>query len=156
MAQRKATSDIKRSNNGKVDLNSEEARKRGWSNLKPLQPGQSGNPSGRPVMPEDVKEALRAASLPAAQRLAQLIHSDDERIALMASETVLARLYGKPTQAIDANVKTESIAILHLQALQDIAARREARLAGVVDVTPRVEEGDTDKAIEYDPEKLNK
>lgn len=119
-------------------------------------PGQSGNPGGRPVMPQDVKEALQAGSKRAAERLVELIESDDPRVATVAAQAVLDRLYGKPTQSVDANVKTESVAVLHLQALQDIAARREARLAGVVDVTPRVEEGDTERAQEYDPLDPNK
>lgn len=118
--------------------------------MKPWQPGQSGNPNGRPVMPPDVKEALQAGSKRAAERLVELIESDDPRVATVAAQAVLDRLYGKPAQQVDANInKTETVAVLHLQALQDIAARREARLAGAVDVTPRaIEQGHTQTPAE--------
>lgn len=61
-------------------------------------PGQSGNRGGLPKVPPEVKEALRAATLPAAQRLAQLVQSDDEKIALLAIKEVLDRTIGKPRE----------------------------------------------------------
>ena len=69
-----------------------------------------------------------AATLPAARRLAELINSNDERIALMASETVLSRIFGKPTQSVENDVRVTDVAKLHLQHLQDIQARREERM----------------------------
>jgi len=92
------------------------------------QKGVSGNPGGRPVMAPDVKEALEGASERAVRRLVELVDSGDPRVALMASNAVLDRLYGKPAQTLDAKVETTSIHEAHLRALQDIQERRRERL----------------------------
>lgn len=131
----------KRSNKGKVDLTSEEARRRGWSNLKPLQPGQTANPSGRPKMPDEVRKALEGASLPAVRKLAELVNCPDPRVALLASQTVLDRLYGKPTQQVDANVTTTNVQQAHLQVLIELQQKREAAMKTI---EARVEENEQD------------
>ena len=118
--------------------------------IKQWKPGQSGNPGGRPKMPDDVKDALEGGSLRAAQRLVQLVDSPDERIALMASETVLSRLYGKPAQQIDAQVTTTNVQQAHLAVLIELQQKREAAMKTI---EARVGEGDTDKVMEYDPSK---
>lgn len=89
------------------------------------QPGQSGNPAGRRPMPPEVVEALQAGSETAAKRLVELCSSTDPRIALMASEALLSRLYGKPTQQVDAQVTTTNVQQAHLQILLDLQAKRE-------------------------------
>lgn len=94
-----------------------------------FQKGTSGNPGGRPALAPDVKKALEAASERAASRLVELIESDDPRVALMASNSVLDRLYGKPAQTVDAKVQTTDVGAIHLQILQEIAERRKERLA---------------------------
>jgi hypothetical protein len=68
---------------------------------RPFQKGQTGNPGGRPRIAPDVKEALAAASPLAAQRLVQLVKSDDEDVALKASMALLDRVYGKPSQPVE-------------------------------------------------------
>ena len=93
-----------------------------------FQKGVSGNPGGRPAMAPEVREALEGASERAAQRLVELVDSVDPRVALMASNAILDRLYGKPAQTVDAKVETTSIQEAHLRALQDIQARRRERL----------------------------
>lgn len=93
-----------------------------------FQKGVSGNPGGRPALAPDVKEALQAASERAARRLVELIDSEDPRVALMASNSVLDRLFGKPAQTVDAKVQTTDIGAVHLQVLQEIAERRKERL----------------------------
>jgi hypothetical protein len=93
--------------------------------------GQSGNPQGRPSMPPEVKEALEAGSQRAAQRLVELIEDPDPRVAAMASTAVLDRLFGRPSQAIDAHVKQEQVDVgkAHLQILMELQQRRADRLA---------------------------
>lgn len=93
--------------------------------LRPWQPGQSGNPAGRRPMPPEVVEALQAGSEAAAKRLVELCSSPDPRVALMASEALLSRLYGKPTQQVDAQVTTTNVQQAHLQILLDLQAKRE-------------------------------
>ena len=92
--------------------------------------GQSGHPSGRPVLPQEGRQALECGSVAAAERLVQLVNSEDPRIALAASEALLSRLYGKPSQMLDATVRGGvDVGQAHLQALLAIQQRRQERLA---------------------------
>lgn len=90
--------------------------------------GTTGNAGGRPSLPPDVREALEAGSLRAAQRLVDLLDSKDERVALMAANAILDRLYGKPSQSLDTSVKQENIGAAHLSALMEISERRRLYL----------------------------
>lgn len=94
-----------------------------------FQKGVSGNPGGRPVMPSEVREALEGASERAVRRLVELVDCGDPRVALMASNAILDRLYGKPAQTVDAKVQTTDVGAMHLQILQEIAECRSAQLA---------------------------
>ena len=64
-------------------------------------PGVTGNGGGRPRTDPEVRQALEAGSLAAAQRLVALTASQDERVALAASVALLDRVLGKPAQAIE-------------------------------------------------------
>jgi hypothetical protein len=64
-------------------------------------PGITGNPGGRPKLAPDVKSALAAGSIAAAQRLVDLIKSEDERVALAASMALLDRVLGKAPASIE-------------------------------------------------------
>lgn len=70
---------------------------------KPFQPGQSGNPGGRPKVPEEVKEALRASTLPAVNTLISLMNdegtADKDRI--KCAEVILNKTLGKNYQLND-------------------------------------------------------
>jgi hypothetical protein len=69
---------------------------------KPFPPGKSGNPTGRPRIDPEVLVALKAASLPAAKRLAALaLESDDEDVALKACLAILDRTGYKPTDKLE-------------------------------------------------------
>lgn len=74
---------------------------------KPFQAGQSGNPGGRPRVPEEVKEAFRAASGDACRVLCEIVNDfsakDSDRI--RAAEVILDRAWGKPVQAVDVDAK---------------------------------------------------
>lgn len=126
-------------------------KKRGnEGNLVKFQPGQSGNPAGRRPMPPEVVEALQAGSETAAKRLVELCSSKDPRIALMASEALLSRLYGKPTQQVDAQVTTTNVQQAHLQILLDLQAKREQAMKTIEGTSTHTEMVD-----EYDPPNSN-
>ena len=56
--------------------------------------GNSGG--GRPKIPADVREAIRAACPEAVRVLIELLHSKKEAYRLEAAKTLLDRGYGKP------------------------------------------------------------
>ncbi|MBR0034647.1 MAG: hypothetical protein IJP54_03115 [Synergistaceae bacterium] len=68
-----------------------------------FKPGQSGNPGGRPKIPEDVREATRAACPAAIKLLVKVMKDEEEKTAyrLDAAKTLLDRGYGKPMQMQD-------------------------------------------------------
>ena len=105
--------------------------------------------AGRPPVPDEVRKEVRAifaAATPhAAERLVQLMDSEDERIALGAVAHLLDRVLGKPVTNIDASIKTNSIQAAHLAALQEITRRREER------AREEREQGDGAKVINIDP-----
>jgi|LakMenE01Jun11ns_1017448.scaffolds.fasta_scaffold9131935_1 hypothetical protein len=103
--------------------------------LRPAKPGEVRNPTGRPKTPPDVKQALQAMLPQAVTRLGELLMSNNEKIALAATQVVLDRNLGKAV-ATKIDVKAD-LGAMHLQLLEDIRARRQERLGGqIVDVTP--------------------
>jgi hypothetical protein len=62
--------------------------------------GQSGNPGGRPKAVVGVAMVARENCPRAIERLAELMDSDDERVAVAACNAVLDRGLGKPAQSI--------------------------------------------------------
>ena len=64
-------------------------------------PGTTGNAGGRPKVPVDVRAALDGGSVAAAQRLVELVKSQDERVALSASLALLDRVLGKPPASVE-------------------------------------------------------
>jgi hypothetical protein len=77
--------------------------------------GQSGNPSGRPRIVAAVQEMAREHGPRALARVVELIDSDDERIALAASQEILNRAYGRPLQSVE--TKSTDFSAMFLEAL---------------------------------------
>ena len=65
-----------------------------------FEPGQSGNPTGRPKENAEVKALARVHMPRAIERLAEILNGDDVRAAAAAAQALLDRGYGKPAQAI--------------------------------------------------------
>ncbi len=65
--------------------------------------GGSPNPAGRPSLPAQLRQDLAAAAPGAVARLVELMHSPDERIALLAAREILDRALGRPAQAVEAD-----------------------------------------------------
>ena len=102
-------------------------------------PGVTGNPGGRPKVPMDVRSALEAGSLAAAQRLVELVNSEDERVALSASMAILDRVLGKPPASVEVTSApaepdwermqraVASLTIEHLEAIHGSEGLRDLR-----------------------------
>jgi hypothetical protein len=63
--------------------------------------GVSGNPGGRPKVPEDVRAALKLLEPRAIQRLGELMESSHGPTAIRAVEVVIERTMGKVPQALE-------------------------------------------------------
>lgn len=72
-----------------------------------FKPGQSGNPSGRPKIPDDVKQMFREATPRACEVLCQIINDEGARDSdrIKAAEVIMDRAWGKAVQAVDVDAK---------------------------------------------------
>jgi hypothetical protein len=69
------------------------------SNITSLQPGESGNPDGRPKVLQQVRDLARQHTVAAIEKLAVLMEKGgSEQVQLMAANALLDRGWGKPTQ----------------------------------------------------------
>lgn len=59
--------------------------------------GFSGNPGGRPKLPDAVKDILKPATVEAAKLLVELMNdpSLDSKLRLQCAQSVIERIYGK-------------------------------------------------------------
>lgn len=64
-----------------------------------FQPGQSGNPNGRPKTDPRLKEMAQAKTEEAFAIVIECLQDEDRKVRLKAAEMILDRGYGKPAQA---------------------------------------------------------
>lgn len=83
----------------------------------PFQPGQSGNPGGRPRDNQRVKLLAQAHTEAAVATLAMVMNSEEakygERVA--AASAILDRGYGKPAQTIGGDAELDPIQVTQIQ-----------------------------------------
>jgi hypothetical protein len=65
-----------------------------------FQKGKSGNPGGRPKEDDELKRLARVHTKDALERLVYWMQSDNPKASVSASNSLLDRGYGKPSQAI--------------------------------------------------------
>jgi len=98
---------------------------------KPFQPGQSGNPGGRPKMPDALKARIaKLASKDAVDVLQNALKSADERVRLQAAGMLMDRAWGKAITPSDVKVSGADLAGEHLKVLRDRMGQRPALVAG--------------------------
>jgi hypothetical protein len=63
--------------------------------------GQSGNPGGHSGTYGEAVRVARGLSVRAVQRLSELMESEDERVSVVACNSLLDRAFGKPKPAVE-------------------------------------------------------
>jgi hypothetical protein len=77
---------------------------------RPFPKGTSGNPGGRERVLVDIHALAKQHTVAAIDRLVALMQQDDDRdVALSAATALLDRGWGRPAQAITANVNTSMV-----------------------------------------------
>lgn len=67
---------------------------------RPWTKGQSGNPTGRSKAADELRKALEGDAPYAAQRLRELLDSEDDQVALKAAQFIVDHVKGRAPQAI--------------------------------------------------------
>jgi hypothetical protein len=94
-------------------------------NLKPFKKGQSGNPNGRPKMP-NLKEACAAVladekdGMTALDAVLKALRNKAVKGDVRAAQELMDRAYGKATQAIDLNAQVNSKTLVMVVSDKDI------------------------------------
>jgi hypothetical protein len=86
-------------------------------------PGQSGNPGGHSGLYGEAVKLARGLSVRAVQRLGELVESADERVSVVACNSILNRAFGTPraaeepkddmTARLKAMSRAERLALMH-------------------------------------------
>lgn len=73
--------------------------------------GVSGNPGGRPKIPDQVKEMFKAATPAACQLLIDMMKDEAQKPELRVdcANKIIERTYGKPTQPIDGDIDAKGL-----------------------------------------------
>ena len=81
----------------------------------PFEKSRSGNPGGRPKMPDEVKRLARSKAKSAFERLVALLESKNERVVFAAAQEILNRAYGRPAPAVTGEDGTGPVEIAEIR-----------------------------------------
>jgi hypothetical protein len=92
---------------------------------RPFQPGQSGNPGGRPKVAAEIRDLARHHTATALRTLVEIAeHGESENARVAAANALLDRGWGKPRQEVEIG------GTLNLEDLTDDELLRIARSGG--------------------------
>ncbi len=74
------------------------------------------NPTGRPKLIQEVQQFARQHTPAAIERLAELMRSQDEKVALAAIDQLMDRAWGKPMQSTQTDIRKVDFGALYLAA----------------------------------------
>ena len=91
-------------------------------------PGTSGNPTGRPPLPEEIRTRIRDYTDQAIDVLVKAMSHEDPRVAVLAAKEMLDRGWGKAPTTSDVTLRQQEIdpSAAHLEALRSLMRRRNA------------------------------
>jgi hypothetical protein len=118
----------KRRPNGTADSTLPKRRPNGT-----VMPGSTLNPTGRPRIVQEIQELARSAAPAAFERVVALMSSDDERIALAASQEILNRAYGKPVMSVQSDVRRVDMSAVWARSME--ALNKQLAEPPTIDVT---------------------
>lgn len=110
------------------------------------QPGQSGNPKGRPSIKGEVETLARTYTVEALETLADLMRTgSSDQVRMAAANALLNRGWGLPRQAIDGSVAlapppTKPIHRMSLEEVEaELARLEEKQRLAIIDGTADAE-----------------
>lgn len=103
--------------------NKNESPKRGPG--RQWQPGQSGNPSGRPKVIARLRDLARAYTEEAILTLAECLKDPDGRIRVAAANALLDRGWGKPVQPTEEQPETEKLSEMSDEELRKLVIEQQ-------------------------------
>jgi hypothetical protein len=109
-----------------ADKNSVNASRHSRPRGRPFQPGQSGNPGGRPRVFVEIRDLARKHTREAVAVLVSIAHDSRAPAAarVAAANSLLDRAWGRPPQALEHNVSTESVSEVHVVMTEEQKAAR--------------------------------
>ncbi len=93
--------------------------------LRPWQPGQSGNPGGRPKVNPELRRAAQEHSVEALDVLVEVMRTGRPGERLQAAREILDRAYGKPSQAVEVTDATPMTLIDLLASISPVLERSD-------------------------------
>ncbi len=113
--------------------------------------GVSGNPLGRPKVPEELREAIRASCPDAVRYLVEVMSNPKEKTAyrLDAAKTLLDRGYGKPAQMQDIQLDVSGAVGLDAQIRAILIERDKKRFYVDEMLPPSVNADDNASTTDY-------
>jgi hypothetical protein len=117
-----------------------------------VMPGSALNPSGRPRIVQEIQELARSAAPAAFDRVVALMNSDDERIALAASQEILNRAYGKPVMQVQSDVRRLDMSAVWASTMETLNKQKaEPPMIDVTAAEPALEYVQTEPPPDDDP-----